>query len=436
MKRTLLATACAAIALVAAHGAAFAAGFQVREQSAVGLGRAFSGEAVAAEDASGVWYNPAQAARFPDTTVTGTISGIFADTTLENAGSFLSLPGGVQAPITGPAGDDPLDPAAVPAFAAVWPLNPRLNAAVSVNAPFGLTSDYNDGYFGRYDSTRSQLAVIDGSFTLAGLITPRTSVGASLHVQYIDAELENALPDPLGRGAAFDGLSRLQGDDISAGWSLGVTQQLTPQLLVAASYRSEIRHNLDGEVRVTGLSGPAAAGNSVRPAQAAVTLPDSARLAVAWRATDRLLLTAQAEWVGWSDFDVLEVQLAGGGTSATPFLYRDRVNYGVGADYDLTDRWTVRGGLSWDPTPTREGERSTRVPDGDRIWVATGATRRFDDNSKVDVGLAYVAVSEEQADTVRDFYTATPLATTARTVGDFEGEGLIVSVAYTRSFGG
>ena len=44
-----------------------AAGFQVNEQSARGLGSAFAGEAAAAEDASTIFFNPAGMTRLSGT---------------------------------------------------------------------------------------------------------------------------------------------------------------------------------------------------------------------------------------------------------------------------------------------------------------------------------------------------------------------------------
>ncbi|NMU30223.1 aromatic hydrocarbon degradation protein, partial [Vibrio parahaemolyticus] len=56
--KTLLSTA-VALSLLGATGMANAAGFQLAEYSATGLGRAYAGEAAMADNASAQWRNPA-----------------------------------------------------------------------------------------------------------------------------------------------------------------------------------------------------------------------------------------------------------------------------------------------------------------------------------------------------------------------------------------
>jgi len=56
--KTLLSTA-VAFGLLSTSGVANAAGFQLAEYSATGLGRAYAGEAAMADNASAQWRNPA-----------------------------------------------------------------------------------------------------------------------------------------------------------------------------------------------------------------------------------------------------------------------------------------------------------------------------------------------------------------------------------------
>lgn len=60
-----------AIALLVIAGQTHAAGFQLAEQSATGLGRAFAGEAAIADNASVLGRNPGAITRFKQTAFSG-----------------------------------------------------------------------------------------------------------------------------------------------------------------------------------------------------------------------------------------------------------------------------------------------------------------------------------------------------------------------------
>ena len=430
--RLLLGTSLICAGALSAHAPALAAGFQVREQSAEGLGRAYSGEAVAAGTAAGLWFNPAQAARL-DTQVTAGVSGILLSADLEDAGSSLTFPNGAVAPVGGPAGEDPVDFTLVPYGAAVWRLNDQWAVGGSFNAPFGLVVDYGEDYFGRFDSTESELVTIDVSGTVAYAPTPSTSIGASVHLQYVEADLTTALPDPLGRPG--QGSTVLEGNNYALGWSVGVVQDVGTRLSLAASYRSEVEHEVDGSVITTGLQAPLDAANGRQVASTSITLPDSARLAAAFQASDTVRITAQAEWVGWSDFESLDVLLEDSGVvQSTPFDYRSRANYGVGVDWRASPALTLRAGVSADPTPTRDGERSTRVPDADRTWFTVGAGYDFGENTTANLGFAYIDADGVEVSTDSVAFAGTPLATGIATRGELSASAVVGAVSLTRRF--
>ena len=416
-----------------------AAGFQIREQSAEGLGRAYSGEAVAASDASGIWFNPAQSVRL-DTQATATLSAISLDATLTDAGSTLTFASGAVAPVGGVAGEDPIPFTIIPALSGVYRVNDRLAIHASTNVPFGLEVDYGEGYFGRYDSETSELITADVQVGASYAVTPTTSIGASVHLQYVEADLATALPDPLGRGLSPDpatrvpdGRSVLEGNNYGVGFSVGIVQDLGERTQVGVSYRSEVEHNVDGSVIVEGLTAPFDVANGRQEASTSITLPDSIRAGIAFQASERLQVTGQVEWVGWSDFESLDVELAGG-TTSTPFDYKDATNVGLGFDYRATDALTVRAGVSSDPTPTRDDERSTRVPDADRTWFTAGGSYEFGSGFKLDLGLAYI--DAETVDVVSDStaFAGQPFAVGVSTRGELEADAIVGSVAITKRF--
>ncbi len=69
----------------------------------------------------------------------------------------------------------------------------KLRFALGVNAPFGLETDYNDGWVGRYHALQTQLSTLNVNPTIAFEPIPGLSFGAGLQLQYADAKLSNAV---------------------------------------------------------------------------------------------------------------------------------------------------------------------------------------------------------------------------------------------------
>ena len=426
----------AVLALVLFAPGAHAAGFQIREQSAEGLGRAFSAEAVAADTAAGLWYNPAQAVRL-DTQVNAVLSSIDLNADLTDSGSTLLFADGTRVPVSGPAGEDPVPFTLLPALSGVYRLSDTWALGASVNVPFGLEVDYGDEYFGRYDSQGSELVTVDASVHLAAQLSPATSVGGSVHLQYVEADLATALPDPLARGLTQgvpDARSKLEGNNYGVGFSVGLVQDVGKRASFAISYRSEIKHDVSGSVIVEGLAAPFDAGNGRQEATTSITLPDSLRGAVAFQASDRLRISGQVEWVGWSDVDELAVELESGAIDVSPFDYENATNYGLGLDYAHSDALTLRAGVSWDPTPTTDAERSTRVPDSDRTWFTVGGSYSFRGGYRLDLGAAYIDADSAPVRSTRIAFDGQPFAVEVDTRAQLDASAVVASVGLSKRF--
>ena len=64
----------------------------------------------------------------------------------------------------------------------------------------------------------------------------------------------------------------------------------------------------------------------------------------------------------------------------------------AGATYHYNNAWSFRGGLAWDQSPVNNTDRTVRLPDEDRVWIAVGAQYRFSRNLAVDAGFVYIDV--------------------------------------------
>ena len=143
--RTRIATAVAGVALALSAGQALGTGFQLNEQSASSLGNAFAAGAAFTDDASAMWWNPAALSKFSTGQVVGVINIITPSVKFQNN---ASLPAANQ-PLGGTGGDAG-GYNFVPNMYISVPINPQWAFGLGVNVPFGLTTEYDDGWLGRY----------------------------------------------------------------------------------------------------------------------------------------------------------------------------------------------------------------------------------------------------------------------------------------------
>ena len=400
--KTLL---CTAALTIGSLGAAQAAGFYIQEQSVSGLGSAFSGSVTNLDDASTVYFNPAGMTKLDGIHVQGAAHLIVPNADLDDRGSTAPATGDAT-PITSiGSGGNPYDPSPVPNFFATYQVNDKWWAGIGVTAPFGLGSEYDSNWFGRYDSIKTELTTIDIAPSIAYKVNDQLSLGAGINIQYADAELTSAA------FGGTEGLSRLEGDDISWGYNIGIQYKPLETTTLGASYRSSVGHDLDGRISNTGTTG---ADFNVA-GSADLNLPDIATFGVAHDLTQKLTLQAQATWFGWNSFsDISPVTdeafsvlvgdsfAPGDIISSTVQGYQTTWAFAAGAEYDYSDVLTLRGGFQYDETPTTDQFRTSRTPDGDRTRLSTGATYRFNDQVALDAAATYIFISEETINVARN----------------------------------
>lgn len=376
------------IALTASMGTAMAAGFQIREQSAKALGNAMAGASAGAEDVSYMAYNPAAIGRLPGNQLTGSLSYIDPEFKLKHAQASTAL----GTPIQGNSEEGDVN-AVVPALAAKWRLNDQIDIGLGVYSFWGLKTDYNRGWIGRYHAVDTNLTTVAINPAFAFKPTPRLSLGGGLIAQYANARLTNAIDFgtigaslglPGANPAQQDGFARLTGDDWGFGFNAGALYELTPSTRIGIAYRSKVEHTIKGHARFTPDSAGIANVLGTAPGgafqdtdgKADLTTPATANLGVWHQVNDRLTLMAEVQWIDWSAFDRLVVKFNNNTPdSVIDQKWKDTWFGAIGANYRLTDRWLLRGGLAYDQTPVPNPQyRTPRIPDTDRKWLALGAT--------------------------------------------------------------
>ena len=271
-----------------APASTLAAGFALLEQSGSGLGNAFAGSAAVAEDVSTIFFNPAGLALIPGPQVAGAVHGI-------NLKSEFSGTGTITPPATAVGsntGGDLGDLAVVPNLYFGMPIGERFAFGIGVNAPFGLITEYDEAWVGRFLGIKSDVKTVNVNPSVAFKVNEVVSLGAGVNWQKVDAELTNAVL--LGPG--IEGRSKLEADDDTWGWNVGALFQLSEDMRVGVSYRSALDYSLEGSVTVTGPTGATVASF---PAEAKVTFPDMAILSVVQRFGEKWELLGDLMYTNW-----------------------------------------------------------------------------------------------------------------------------------------
>lgn len=405
-----------------------AAGFQLFEQSISGLGTSFASTA-AAEDASTIWWNPAGMSYLPggNFTLGGHIIKPTAE--FENQGSRTLLPPPNGLPMSGGNGGDAGGIALLPNLYYTHGITDRLTLGIGVNSPFGLTTDYDDGWVGRYHALKSALTIVNINPSVAWKINDSFSLGGGLNLQYAKAELTSAIDfstvclgaaarlgavNP-GQGAllngactaagfnvpgnaAKDGKATIKGDNWGYGFNIGAMWQIVPSTRLGISYRSSVEQDLEGEAtfdKPTGLPGPVAASNQFTNGNvtAGVDLPESVSLGLHSQIDESWALMADLTWTKWSRFEELRVKFNNNAPdNVTTEKWDDSFRVAIGGSYKPASAWTLRAGVAYDQSPVPDEHRTPRIPDQDRTWLSFGANWKITQNASLDFGYAHIFV--------------------------------------------
>ncbi|MBY6198777.1 outer membrane protein transport protein [Vibrio hangzhouensis] len=387
--KTLLAVAISSLTFASQHAAA--AGFQLNAQSATGLGRAFAGDAVIADNASVMARNAAAMSLFDSHQFSGGLNVISSEINVKDIGGAGAPPYGLQEPNAKNTANSP-----VPNIYYIHRVNDQWALGAGIYSNFGTNNEF-DSSFGDTNLAKvyggtTKIESINYALAASYRINDQWSIGAGLDIISGAGELKRqtspGTPNPeTGQpiGVPVTALD-IDASGIGYGWNIGATFELNENNRFGLAYHNSPEVEATGTVMYAGVD-----FDGVK-----LPLPDMVEFSGYHKIQNsKFAVHYSLQWIGWSTFKTLSTT---NGVVIKDYEWKDGYHAALGGTYYLNDAWTLRAGYMYD-TAAQDQLTSISVPDSDRQWFSIGAGYHFKQHHTVDFGFTYllgkdVSVSE------------------------------------------
>ncbi|EXU74756.1 MULTISPECIES: long-chain fatty acid transporter FadL [Erwinia] len=382
-----------AVALISSNVSA--AGFQLNEFSAIGLGRAYSGEGAMGDTAASASRNPATMALMDRPMFS--IGAVYIDPDVSIDGTSptgRSLSASNIAPSQW-----------VPNLHYVQPLNDRWWLGASATSNYGLATEYNNGYTAGPYAGKTDLQTMNLNLSTAYRLNEHFSFGVGFDAVYARAKIERYAGESgqaLGLPADTQ-IAHLKGDEWGYGWNAGILYEVDKDNRFGFTYRSEVKVDFDGDYKsnlpssinplnqALNLGLPYGTSGTTIPGSLTLNLPEMWEVSGWHKVAPQWAVHYSMTYTSWSQFQELK---ATGNNGQTLFLkdesYKDAYRIALGTSYFYDDNWTFRAGIAFDDSPVPADNRTISIPDQDRLWLSTGASYAFNQDASVDLGISYM----------------------------------------------
>ncbi|MFA7346780.1 MAG: outer membrane protein transport protein [Desulfurivibrionaceae bacterium] len=370
---------------ILAAGPAFASGYRIPEQSlnATALSAAYVANTPSA-DAS--YYNPANMSWLENNWQTE------ASLTWIHLASIEYTDNAVASRNSGSRSED----FAMPNLHVVSPEYKNFRFGLSVVYPYGLSKRW-DNSFPRTTAEEFTLKTYEINPTISYKINEKIAIGGGVRAIYAEGKVKS-----LGVVGPTTISRDMDGDTTEYGYNLALTYKPVDNLSLAATYRSKIDLDIEGDARLfsTVNSATYSGGTSVSvPAPAVLTL------ATAYTCNNGKT-TAEFTYdkTFWNAYDKLDFNYATTITDAFGVLQaafdnpkaKNWVNsdaFRIGLTHKLNTQWTVMAGFAIDKNPIPDQTLGFELPDSDAKIYSCGL--RYQPTGNLTLGAAYLFDDKE-----------------------------------------
>ena len=390
----------------------FAEGYQVNLQSAKQSGMGHTGVALRL-GAESMHFNPAGMAFMTSKfSFSAGLSGIFSTISYENlAGKSVDTDNSMSTPAF---------------FYAAYKATDDLAFGLAFTTPYGSSLKWGDNWAGAHMVQDISLKAYYFQPTVSYKIADNLSIGAGMMIMAGSFDLNKGLT-PVGALAAMNpalskyadvvpGAVNLKGDaEIAYGFNVGILYDFNDALSFGLSYRSKMSAEVEkGEVKTSYYDAMTKGALFSNPQFAAVDglmnastftaslpMPANTTFGVAYKASEKLTLTADLQFVQWSEYEDLQFDFTQAPDVTVDKDYDDTFVYRIGAEYVANDMFTFRAGAYYDETPVNKLKYNPETPGMNKLGLTMGSTITLMKGLNVDLALTYINGADIEA-TVKD----------------------------------
>ena len=355
-------------------------GFQINEQGAKAMGMAGAFTALA-DDPSAVYFNPAGITQLEGTQI---MTGL---TLITPFASFRGVSPQITEYKMKEQMFNPIN------LYLTHKLNDKLAAGFSVNNPYGLGSQWEEDWIGKYVAGKTEITTFFISSVIAYDLMDNLTISAG--PIYALGEVEISKKTGLAPFAG-DAEVELKGEDNSAwGFSAGALYKaIEDQLSFGLSFKSETKFEFEGTVTSDGpvqLEDILPSGDI----SAKLTTPMNLTFGASYKLIPELTLTADYQYIGWSCYDTLAVDFKKNSewNIKSPKNYENTYILRFGCEYSLNDNLDFRTGILYDNNPVKDEWVDPMLPDANRLGFNFGFGYKF---NNIIIDFAYLFLRFEQ----------------------------------------
>jgi long-chain fatty acid transport protein len=243
----------------------------------------------------------------------------------------------------------------IPSFGIVSPLTDRLTIGLGVTNPYAQAAAFGGGRGIPRSETLISLTNITPAVSLK--LRDNLFLGVGLNIGW--AQFKYVAPFDVGGHFLPIGTDN-ETDGYGLGYTIGLMYRPNAKWTIGLTYMSELKADLNGETNI-----------SVGPLQIhdkfdmSITFPPRLGFGLAYQASNKLLLSFDANWYGYSktfksislDFDKLPL------VKTNDLKWKDNYSLHFGARYNINPDWIISGGVGYQTAAVPDSTINTLTPD-------------------------------------------------------------------------